>query len=190
MQLTVYNYNGGPCYRCLFPTPPPSTACQRCSDSGVLGVVTVDFDHCRPISSGLLADGGRKKKREKKKRSSLSQGREKEEEGEEEENLDFFLRRVIRRSVSPRRVIRRLRAISSPHAGRRNVSPRGVNERGDVKIRGRSPLCPICGENAAFTRENFQSFDYENFTQSPMSDRVSLPPCVIFIVISDLVCTL
>ncbi|EPS61089.1 hypothetical protein M569_13711, partial [Genlisea aurea] len=38
-QLTVYNFNGGPCYRCLFPTPPPSTACQRCADSGVLGVV-------------------------------------------------------------------------------------------------------------------------------------------------------
>ncbi|OWM85868.1 adenylyltransferase and sulfurtransferase MOCS3 [Punica granatum] len=38
-QLTVYNYKGGPCYRCLFPTPPPTTACQRCSDSGVLGVV-------------------------------------------------------------------------------------------------------------------------------------------------------
>lgn len=38
-QLTVYNYNGGPCYRCLFPTPPPTTACQRCADSGVLGVV-------------------------------------------------------------------------------------------------------------------------------------------------------
>ncbi|KAI7992512.1 Adenylyltransferase and sulfurtransferase MOCS3 [Camellia lanceoleosa] len=38
LQLTVYNYNGGPCYRCLFPTPPPTTACQRCSDSGVLGI--------------------------------------------------------------------------------------------------------------------------------------------------------
>ncbi|KZV57827.1 hypothetical protein F511_21637 [Dorcoceras hygrometricum] len=38
-QLTVYNYNGGPCYRCLFPTPPPTSACQRCADSGVLGVV-------------------------------------------------------------------------------------------------------------------------------------------------------
>uniref|UniRef100_M1C0J9 Molybdenum cofactor synthesis 3 n=1 Tax=Solanum tuberosum TaxID=4113 RepID=M1C0J9_SOLTU len=38
-QLTVYNYNGGPCYRCLFPTPPPTNACQRCADSGVLGVV-------------------------------------------------------------------------------------------------------------------------------------------------------
>ncbi|KAI8010654.1 Adenylyltransferase and sulfurtransferase MOCS3 [Camellia lanceoleosa] len=38
-QLTVYNYDGGPCYRCLFPTPPSATTCQRCSDSGVLGVV-------------------------------------------------------------------------------------------------------------------------------------------------------
>lgn len=38
-QLTVYNYKEGPCYRCLFPTPPPTTACQSCSDSGVLGVV-------------------------------------------------------------------------------------------------------------------------------------------------------
>ncbi|KAL5993334.1 Adenylyltransferase and sulfurtransferase MOCS3 [Asimina triloba] len=38
-QLTVYNHDGGPCYRCLFPVPPPTTACQRCSDSGVLGVV-------------------------------------------------------------------------------------------------------------------------------------------------------
>ncbi|KAJ1392484.1 Ubiquitin-activating enzyme [Sesbania bispinosa] len=38
-QLTVYNYNGGPCYRCLFPTPPPRTACQSCADGGVLGVV-------------------------------------------------------------------------------------------------------------------------------------------------------
>lgn len=39
VKLTVYNYNGGPCYRCLFPTAPPTSACQRCSDSGVLGVV-------------------------------------------------------------------------------------------------------------------------------------------------------
>lgn len=37
-QLTVYNYKGGPCYRCLIPTPPPTTACQQCSDRGVIGV--------------------------------------------------------------------------------------------------------------------------------------------------------
>ncbi|KAI7830933.1 hypothetical protein BX661DRAFT_180338 [Kickxella alabastrina] len=38
-QLTVYNYNGGPCYRCLFPTPPPPDSTANCSETGVLGVV-------------------------------------------------------------------------------------------------------------------------------------------------------
>ncbi|KAJ2320645.1 hypothetical protein IWW51_004586 [Coemansia sp. RSA 2702] len=38
-QLTVYNYNGGPCYRCLFPVPPPPDSVATCGDAGVLGVV-------------------------------------------------------------------------------------------------------------------------------------------------------
>lgn len=38
-QLTVYNYQGGPTYRCLFPTPPPPSAVTNCSDGGVLGVI-------------------------------------------------------------------------------------------------------------------------------------------------------
>ncbi|XP_067120551.1 adenylyltransferase and sulfurtransferase MOCS3 [Centruroides vittatus] len=38
-QLTVYNYDGGPCYRCLFPVPPPPETVTNCSDGGVLGVV-------------------------------------------------------------------------------------------------------------------------------------------------------
>ncbi|EDV23657.1 uncharacterized protein TRIADDRAFT_50356 [Trichoplax adhaerens] len=38
-QLTVYNCNNGPCYRCLFPTPPPPETVTNCSDGGVLGVV-------------------------------------------------------------------------------------------------------------------------------------------------------
>lgn len=36
-QLTVYNYNGGPCYRCLFPEPPPTETVMNCGDAGVLG---------------------------------------------------------------------------------------------------------------------------------------------------------
>ncbi|KAI4804501.1 hypothetical protein KUCAC02_026127 [Chaenocephalus aceratus] len=35
----VYNYRGGPCYRCLYPVPPPSETVTNCSDGGVLGVV-------------------------------------------------------------------------------------------------------------------------------------------------------
>ncbi|KAI7902200.1 uncharacterized protein BX663DRAFT_512078 [Cokeromyces recurvatus] len=38
-QLTVYNYKGSPCFRCLHPVPPPPTAVGKCVDHGVLGVV-------------------------------------------------------------------------------------------------------------------------------------------------------
>ena len=39
-QLTVYNHNGGPCYRCLYPKPAVSVSCGRsCADAGVLGPV-------------------------------------------------------------------------------------------------------------------------------------------------------
>ena len=38
-QLTVYNFAGGPCYRCLFPLPPPPETMTNCSDGGVLGMV-------------------------------------------------------------------------------------------------------------------------------------------------------
>ncbi|XP_052506881.1 adenylyltransferase and sulfurtransferase MOCS3 [Budorcas taxicolor] len=39
-QLTVYHYGGGPCYRCVFPRPPPAETVTSCADGGVLGAVT------------------------------------------------------------------------------------------------------------------------------------------------------
>jgi molybdopterin/thiamine biosynthesis adenylyltransferase/rhodanese-related sulfurtransferase len=38
-QLTVFQPNVGPCYRCLYPTPPPPELAPGCSVAGVLGVV-------------------------------------------------------------------------------------------------------------------------------------------------------
>lgn len=38
-QLTVYNHDGGPCYRCLYPKPNATEGCKSCSDNGVLGPV-------------------------------------------------------------------------------------------------------------------------------------------------------
>lgn len=38
-QLTVYNYKGGPCYRCLYPTPNLKEGSKSCSNNGVLGPV-------------------------------------------------------------------------------------------------------------------------------------------------------
>ncbi|EDW12346.1 adenylyltransferase and sulfurtransferase MOCS3 [Drosophila mojavensis] len=40
-QLTVYCYGeNGPCYRCIYPVPPPPEAVTNCGDGGVLGAVT------------------------------------------------------------------------------------------------------------------------------------------------------
>lgn len=115
-QLTVYNYNGGPCYRCLFPTPPPTSACQRCSDSGVLGVVPGVIGCLQALEAIKLAS-------------------------------------LIGEPLSQRMIL------FDALAARIRM----------VKLRGRSLHCEACGETKKLTREQFQHFDYESFTQSPLS---------------------
>ena len=38
-QASVFALKDGPCYRCLFPTPPPPNSVPTCGEGGVLGVV-------------------------------------------------------------------------------------------------------------------------------------------------------
>jgi len=38
-QVSVFATDDGPCYRCLFPTPPDPNTVQSCADAGVLGVL-------------------------------------------------------------------------------------------------------------------------------------------------------
>jgi hypothetical protein len=45
-QLSVFKPYDGPCYRCLFPVPPPAELAPSCGANGVLGVL--------PGTMGLL----------------------------------------------------------------------------------------------------------------------------------------
>jgi len=38
-QVSVFATDGGPCYRCLFPEPPPAGSVPSCAEGGVLGVL-------------------------------------------------------------------------------------------------------------------------------------------------------
>jgi sulfur-carrier protein adenylyltransferase/sulfurtransferase len=38
-QASVFDARGGPCYRCLFPEPPPPGSVPSCAEAGVLGVL-------------------------------------------------------------------------------------------------------------------------------------------------------
>ena len=38
-QVSLFNHHGGPCYRDLFPEPPPPEAVPSCSEAGVFGVL-------------------------------------------------------------------------------------------------------------------------------------------------------
>jgi len=38
-QVAVFDARRGPCYRCLFPDPPPPESAPPCADAGVLGVL-------------------------------------------------------------------------------------------------------------------------------------------------------
>ncbi len=38
-QVSVFDARNGPCYRCLFPEPPPPGLVPTCSEGGVLGIL-------------------------------------------------------------------------------------------------------------------------------------------------------
>jgi adenylyltransferase/sulfurtransferase len=38
-QVTVFDPRNGPCYRCLYPSPPPPELAPSCAEGGVLGVL-------------------------------------------------------------------------------------------------------------------------------------------------------
>ena len=57
-QITVYNYDQNtPCYRCIFPEPPPSGTVTNCADGGVIGVVPGIIGNLQAIEAIKIAAG-------------------------------------------------------------------------------------------------------------------------------------
>lgn len=56
-QLITYNHKDGPCYRCLFPVPPPPEFVTNCSDGGVLGAVPGTIGTLQALEAIKLLSG-------------------------------------------------------------------------------------------------------------------------------------
>jgi adenylyltransferase and sulfurtransferase len=54
-QLSVYNHNNGPCYRCAYPLPP--TSAPSCSENGVVGPVPSVIGHLQAIEALKIVAG-------------------------------------------------------------------------------------------------------------------------------------
>jgi adenylyltransferase and sulfurtransferase len=57
-QLCVYNLDtSGPCYRCVFPSPPPTQAMGTCEETGILGAVTGIIGNMQALEAIKLLTG-------------------------------------------------------------------------------------------------------------------------------------
>src|SRR4051812_36000101 len=58
-QATVFAYEGGPCYRCLYPEPPPPGLVPSCAEGGVLGILpgTIDLTQATETVKLILGIG-------------------------------------------------------------------------------------------------------------------------------------
>lgn len=56
-QASVFYPPAGPCYRCLFPVPPPAETVQDCADVGVLGAVTGIMGSIQAVQALSLLTG-------------------------------------------------------------------------------------------------------------------------------------
>ena len=56
-QVSVFNLDGGPTYRCLFPEPPPPGTVSNCADIGVLGVLPGIIGSMQALEAIKVASG-------------------------------------------------------------------------------------------------------------------------------------
>jgi len=56
-QAAIFFSRNGPCYRCLFPDPPPPESVQSCAESGVLGMLPTIIGNIQAVEAVKLIVG-------------------------------------------------------------------------------------------------------------------------------------
>lgn len=135
-QLVVLNSppGKGPCYRCLFPRPPPPESVVGCGEGGIVGPVVGAMGVLQALETiKLIARGG------------LEPTPEEEEEEEE----------VVVVASSPEQTTMLLFS---------GMADEGSSLFRSVRMRGRRPDCFACSGNAPLTPDNLRSsMDYVRF---------------------------
>jgi adenylyltransferase/sulfurtransferase len=149
-QVSVFHlHDEGPCYRCLYPTPPPPAAVTNCSDGGVLGAITgvigsVQALEAIKILAGLVAPASAQMQAPLSATSS---------------NFD-----PVSAAASMSTLNTRLLLLDGCSSSFRTM-----------KLRGRNPNCAACGTNPTITRDTLekQALDYQLFCGSANNDLAS-----------------
>lgn len=157
-QLTVYGCHGGPCYRCLFPSPPPPHTVTNCSEGGVLGVGE-DCTHCDIESTSVPSVSSRY--------HWVSSGTG--------SSQDSFWNGAYPHSIC---------LILIPESDSLTFNLASYSQQlllfdgicgvfRNIKLRPRQPQCTVCGDNPSITA----LIDYELFCGSRADDKVSAVVC-------------
>ena len=128
-QVTVFKPHEGPCYRCLFPEPPPPELAPSCAEGGVLGVLP---GHHRHAADERGDQAGRADRRAARRPAAAARrARDRVQRGED--RAPPGLPR-LRRAPDDHRVHRLRRVL---RADERRPSPSRAAVRGGRRARGR-----------------------------------------------------
>jgi len=150
-QLSVFGLHGGPCYRCLYPSPPPPATVTNCSDGGVLGAITGIIGSMQALEVIKIVAGLVAKDDSFPSIPPLSP---------DSTQFDPLAAAATCASFN-----KRLFLFDGCSASVRAV-----------KIRPRNPTCAVCGDHPTITRETLKSrsFDYQHFCASANHDAPNL----------------
>lgn len=147
-QVSVFGLHGGPCYRCLYPTPPPAASVTNCSDGGVIGALVGVIGSIQALEAIKILAGLVPPPDASTPHSAILSA--------QSNGFDPLAAAATHSTLN-----NRLLLFDGASASFRSV-----------KLRPRQRDCPVCGDSPSITRETLlqRSIDYQHFCGSSFHD--------------------